>query len=392
MTWFSDFTVVTPNTVLPHASLRIEDGRIRDIAAHPVVATAGERFIAGEGRLLLPAFVDMHGDMIEREIEPRPGARMPMDLGLQDLDRRLAGAGIATAYAAVSFHPGSTYGHLRSFEHTSAMIRALRAAAPVLGVEHRVHARFEITFPKALSVVQGLIAAGNVDLVSLTDHTPGQGQYRDLEHLIEIMVTQRKMTRPEAEARLAQRISEQTQPAEALAATLHAISQTCAAHGIAIASHDDDTPTKVSMMHGFGARISEFPVTEEAARAARAVGMVTVMGAPNALMGRSNTGNLSARAAHEAGLLDMLCSDYHPSALLPAVLTLGRSDPAGLAGAVRLASLNPARALGLHDRGALQPGLRADLVIAEESGIGRVRATLRAGRTIYTDGTVTGLT
>jgi alpha-D-ribose 1-methylphosphonate 5-triphosphate diphosphatase len=112
------------------------------------------------------------------------------------------------------------------------------------------------------------------------------------------------------------------------------------------------------------------------------------MGAPNALRGQSYSGNLSARAAHAAGLLDILASDYHPSALLPALLELAKSDPCGLAGSTRLATMNPARALGLADRGAIAPGMLADLVIADDSGIGHVRATLRGGQKIYSDGSI----
>jgi alpha-D-ribose 1-methylphosphonate 5-triphosphate diphosphatase len=171
-------------------------------------------------------------------------------------------------------------------------------------------------------------------------------------------------------------------------ATLEAIAATCTAHGVAIASHDDDTPEKVALMHRLGVTISEFPVTTEAASAAKACGMLTAMGAPNALRGQSYSGNLSARQAHEAGLLDMLAADYHPSAILPAVLTLAAQDPAGLPGAARLASLNPARGLGLADRGAIAEGLSADLVIADDTGIGHVRATMCAGRKIYSDGSV----
>jgi alpha-D-ribose 1-methylphosphonate 5-triphosphate diphosphatase len=173
-----------------------------------------------------------------------------------------------------------------------------------------------------------------------------------------------------------------------MAATLRAISATCRAHGVPLASHDDDTPAKVALMVDLGCTISEFPVTEEAAAAARAAGLATAMGAPNALRGQSYSGNLSARAAHAVGLLDILASDYHPSAVLPAVLELGRVDPDGLSGATRLATRNPARALGLMDRGAIAPGMLADLVIADDSGIGHVRATIRAGRKIYSDGSV----
>jgi alpha-D-ribose 1-methylphosphonate 5-triphosphate diphosphatase len=44
--------------------------------------------------------------------------------------------------------------------------------------------------------------------------------------------------------------------------------------------------------------------------------------------------------------------------------------------------------LGLTDRGEIEPGQQADLVIADDAGIGHVRATLRAGRKIYSDGSV----
>ncbi|TNF61345.1 MAG: alpha-D-ribose 1-methylphosphonate 5-triphosphate diphosphatase, partial [Rhodobacteraceae bacterium] len=153
-------------------------------------------------------------------------------------------------------------------------------------------------------------------------------------------------------------------------------------------SHDDDTAEKVALMQALGATISEFPVTGAAAAEAKARGLATAMGAPNALRGQSYSGNLSARAAQAAGLLDLLCSDYHPSAILPAVLELAKADPAGLAGAARLATLNPARALGLADRGAILPGMQADLVVADDAGLGHVRATIRAGRKIYSDGSV----
>jgi alpha-D-ribose 1-methylphosphonate 5-triphosphate diphosphatase len=258
----------------------------------------------------------------------------------------------------------------------------------VLKVDHKVHARFEITFPDALRVVEGLIAEGAVDLVSLTDHTPGQGQYRDIEAHVARVAREKGLSQTDAEDEVARRIAEKRSTAGDMAATLRAISVTCRTHGVALASHDDDTVEKVALMQALGAGISEFPVTFEAATEARARGLATAMGAPNALRGLSYSGNLSARAAHAAGLLDILASDYHPSAMLPAVLELAKADPQGLAGATLLATSNPARSLGLTDRGRIAPGLRADLVIADDAGIGHVRATLRAGRKIYSDGSV----
>ncbi|MDX5402970.1 MAG: alpha-D-ribose 1-methylphosphonate 5-triphosphate diphosphatase [Rhodobacterales bacterium] len=383
--WLSDFRIVLADRVLPHGSLRIEGETIAEVCDCIVPGAA----LYGEGLLLMPGFVDMHGDMIEREVEPRPNVKMPMELGLRDLDRRLKVSGVTTAYAAVSFNPKSAYGHMRSYEHSKEMLRALKALRPILKVDHRVHARFEINYPNALAVVEELIADGTVDLVSLTDHTPGQGQYRDLEHLARRTQRDLGLTPEEAEAHIQDRIDEKRAHAGDVAATLAAISRICAAHGIPLASHDDDTVEKVALMQSLGATISEFPVTVEAAEEARKRGLATAMGAPNAVRGQSYSGNLSARKAHAAGLLDILAADYHPSAILPAVLELARADPAGLAGATRLATLNPARALGLADRGAIAAGLRADLVIADDTGIGHVRATFRNGGKIFSDGSLT---
>jgi alpha-D-ribose 1-methylphosphonate 5-triphosphate diphosphatase len=380
--WLSDFRVVLADRVLPSGSVRIEGGVIAEVVDHPVAGADRQ----GAGLLLMPGFVDMHGDMIEREVEPRPNVRMPMELGLRDLDRRLKTSGVTTAYAAVSFNPKSAYGHLRSYDHSKEMLRALKALRPVLQIDHRVHARFEINYPGALAVVEELIADGTVDLVSLTDHTPGQGQYRDLEHLKRRTATEQGLTAEQAELAVQERITEKQRHAGDVAATLAAIARICADHGIPIASHDDDTAEKVALMQALGATISEFPVTVEAAAEARRRGLATAMGAPNALRGKSYSGNLSAREAAAAGLLDILAADYHPSAILPAVIVLGRDDPNGLAAATRMATLNPARALGLTDRGQIASGLRADLVVADDAGVGHVRATFRTGAAIYSDG------
>lgn len=382
--WLSDFRIVLEDHVLPRGSLRIEGEAIAEVRDGIVPGAA----LYGEGLLLLPGFVDMHGDMIEREVEPRPNVKMPMELGLRDLDRRLKVSGVTTAYAAVSFNPKSAYGHMRSYEHSKDMLRALKALRPMLKVDHRVHARFEINYPNALAVVEELIADGTIDLVSLTDHTPGQGQYRDLEHLARRTQRDLGLTPEEAQAHIRDRIDEKRAHAGDVAATLAAISALCAGHGIPLASHDDDTVEKVALMQSLGAKISEFPVTIEAAEEARRRGLATAMGAPNAVRGQSYSGNLSARAAHAAGLLDILAADYHPSAILPAVLELAKTDPSGMAGATRLATLNPARALGLADRGAIAVGLRADLVVADDTGIGHVRATFRNGRKIFSDGSL----
>lgn len=381
--WFSDFQVVLEDRVLPRGSVRVEAGLIAEISETPVAGG-----IAGDGQVLLPGLIDMHGDMIEKEIEPRVGVEMPMGLAVRSLDRRLSAAGITTAYASVSFTAGASDGERRSFEHTSRIIRALDAERGGLGVDHKIHARFDITLDDAVHVIEGLIRDDTVDLVSLMDHTPGQGQYRDLERFTASLARLQGVEQDEAERLVAARIEAKRRPPEVLKATLDRVSALCHEAGLPLASHDDDTEAKVTLMQGLGCAIAEFPVTEEAARAAHGAGLAVAMGAPNALRGISTSGNLSARAAHAAGMLDILAADYHPGTIWPAIRVLAETDPDGLAGAVRMATATPARALGLQDRGRIAPGLRADLAIGRAHGVGHIAATLSAGSVIFTDGSL----
>ncbi len=378
--WLSDVTLVLPDRV-QHGSIRIEDGLIAEITQTDQACD-----IDGHGHTVFAGFIDMHGDMIEQELEPRPRVEFPMSVALNALDARLAACGVTTAYASVSFSRGAMQGERRSYEHTSNVIRALHAARAGCRVDHRIHARFDITFDNAVGVLAQLLEDGQVDLVSLMDHTPGQGQYRNLERLIRNKASDLGISETEARQQIANTLAVRYRPQEVLLGNMQTVARMCQEHGIAIASHDDDTVDKARLMSGLGAVIAEFPVTLEAAQAAVHLGMMTAMGAPNAMRGQSYSGNLSAREAHAKGLLSILAADYHPAAMLPAIRSLAEGDPAGLAGAARLVTVNPAQALGLEDRGSLTPGKRADLVVVDSRD--RVALTLVAGETVYANGTL----
>ncbi|MEO1538128.1 MAG: alpha-D-ribose 1-methylphosphonate 5-triphosphate diphosphatase [Pseudomonadota bacterium] len=379
--WLSDFTLVLPERVVPGGSLLIEDGKIAEVRERPV--SSGLR---GGGRAIFPGFIDMHGDMIEQELEPRVRVDFPMSVAMASLDVRLAAAGVTTAYASVSFSRGARDGERRSFDHTSKVIRDLWEARAQSRVDHRIHARFDITFDNAVGVLEELINDGRVDLVSLMDHTPGQGQYRNLEVHIKNKAAYHGVSETEARQMVTTAIAERTRPQEVLLSNMRDVSRLCQSNGVPLASHDDDTVEKANLMADLGAVISEFPVTTDAAEQAVERGMMTAMGAPNAMRGQSYSGNLSAREAHRRGLLHILAADYHPGAILAAVKALAEQDPQGLAGAARLASANPAKALGLTDRGALEVGKRADLFVADRRN--RVALTIRAGEVIHSDGTI----
>lgn len=371
--WLSDVKLILADRIIENGALRIENGVIAEITE-----SAGQP----SGFTVFPGFIDMHGDMIELELEPRPRVDFPMEVAVGHLDARLAAAGVTTAYAGVSFSRSAKDGERRSFEHTSAIIRALKDNIQGLRVDHRIHARFDMTYTDAIAALEGLLVAGAVDLVSVMDHTPGQGQYRNIENLIGYRMRDGK-SEEDARAEIQTRMDNAV-PVEQLLGNLQEISRLCKSHGVAMASHDDDTVQKAGLMADIGAVISEFPVTMEAAQVAKDRGLMIAMGAPNAMRGQSYSGNLSARDAHAAGLLHILAADYHPAAILPAIRALSASDPDGLVGAVRLASTNPAKVLGLNDRGAVAMGKRADLAVVDAND--RVVQTFCAGESIFSNG------
>jgi alpha-D-ribose 1-methylphosphonate 5-triphosphate diphosphatase len=324
--------------------------------------------------------------MIEQELEPRVRVDFPMHVALNALDARLAASGVTTAYASVSFSRGVREGERRSYEHTSQVIRALHDARDGCRVDHRIHARFDITFDNAVGVLAQLLDDGQVDLVSLMDHTPGQGQYRNLEVHIKNKAALHGVSETEARQMVANAIAERSRPQDVLLNNMQTVARMCKEHGVAVASHDDDTVDKTHLMAELGAVIGEFPVTMEAAKAGVEKGMMMAMGAPNAMRGQSYSGNLSARDLHAEGLLSILAADYHPASILPAIQILAETDPNGLAGAARLANANPAKALGLSDRGEIAKGKRADLVLVD--GQNRVAMTISNGEIIFANGTI----
>ncbi|MER3482325.1 MAG: alpha-D-ribose 1-methylphosphonate 5-triphosphate diphosphatase [Meiothermus sp.] len=375
--WLTNLKLVLPDRLLERGSLRLEDGLIAEVAED----NAGEGLNC-KGLTAIPGLVDLHGDMLERELQPRPGSEFPLDLALYETDKRLVGSGITTAYAALSFMEG--WG-IRDPKRGLELAAAIHRHRPSLLSDWRVHARFEVTTPGMAPVLKERIANDEIHLVSLMDHTPGQGQFRDLEAYVKYYTRWLGSGSAEMEARVRDH-AHGVQDAPKSWHIGREIAEVCHERGIPLASHDDDTPEKIELMAGLGTSISEFPVTLEAARAAKQRGMWVVMGAPNALRGGSHSGNLSAVEGLGAGLVDALAADYHPASLVQCAFRLADRGLLPLHASVKLVTHNVAAMCQLEDRGRLEPGLRADIVLVEEGECPRVRATFRQGRRVYWDG------
>lgn len=360
------FVLDNAEIVLPDAVIRgfvaVADGRIAEIGE----GRAPERGVDCGGDMLIPGLVELHTDHLESHYAPRPKVRWhPLGAALA-YDAQIAASGITTVFD--SLRAGTDADGDGLARELFALAEALDEGRRhrLFRAEHRTHLRCELPSEDVVEMVENFVASFPVGLVSLMDHTPGQRQFRDLTQYF--VYYGGKSGRSEAE--IAERIAtKQATNAAIVARTKPALVALARARGIPIASHDDSCLEDVLESAEAGVSLAEFPTTSVAAQACREHGITVMMGAPNLIRGGSHSGNVAAHTLAEEGLLDILSSDYVPASLILAAFQLPQRVPSiTLPEAIRTVTLNPARAAGLDDRGAIAPGLRADLVRVRISG------------------------
>jgi alpha-D-ribose 1-methylphosphonate 5-triphosphate diphosphatase len=367
-----DVRAVLPDRVLDGATVVCENGVITD------VRTGGpgpDGAVDGRGALLIPGVVDVHSDALEVDVNPRPGTSFPIDFALGAFEGRVRAAGVTTVFHGVGFYEYGGRGHGRTLEQARAVAAVLRirAASARASVTHRVLHRMDIRSPRALDVLVECLPEPEpgvaAPLVSVEDHTPGQGQFRDIGRFAAARAAEQPgRTAEEADRLVRARIEERDALLAHRDVNLARLADLAREGRIRLVAHDPVTAADVVDARARGARVAEFPTTMDAARAARELGLPVVMGAPNVLRGGSHSGNVSAREVAAAGLVDALASDYSPPTLLAAALELAAEGLLPLPAAVGLVTAGPARSTGLNDRGSLAPGQRGDLVLVDDTG------------------------
>ena len=364
--------VVQPDRLLFGYEVVVEGGRIEAIQRQGTLdAEATDAgVIEAHGGYVTPGLIDIHSDYIETVISPRPTVLMDFPTAFFEAERVLLSHGITTMY-----HSLSAYGRdfmdvkpVRQWANTEKIMALISRAKRTEGrnahlIRHRLHLRLELDNLDVVDDVARHLEAGDIDELSFMDHTPGQGQYRDIEVFRKSIRADHEVTMEEAleEARVRQAAPKMTLE------TLERLSRIAHERGIAIASHDDDSPEKVATMRELGCTISEFPIDLETAHAAIDAGMATVMGTPNILLGKSHSGNLSAREAVQNGVATCLCSDYYPTAMLQSAFVLHHDFKLPLEQAFAMLTINPARAVKADGEiGSLEEGKRADILVVRE--------------------------
>jgi len=330
------------------------------------------------GLLVLPGIVDLHGDAFGRQMMPRPGVDFPVDVALADSDRQAIANGITTVFHAAtwSWEPG-----LRSGDNATRLLEAIEQMRPQLAADTRFHLRHETYNLDAEARIIKWMMAGRIDLLAFNDHMDA---------------TVGDLARPQKRSRMVERTGLSSQAFDELVARVVArahdvpasigrLAEAARQAGVRMLSHDDDSPEMRARFREQGVAIAEFPVNEKTAREAAKAGDFIVFGAPNVVRGGSHTGWTKASDMIAKGLCSVLASDYYYPAQLLAAFRLADDGILPLAKAWDLVSAAPARAVGLADRGVLEAGKRADIVLVDDEVPLRPRvvAVIAAGRLVH---------
>jgi alpha-D-ribose 1-methylphosphonate 5-triphosphate diphosphatase len=358
-------------------SLLIRDEIIESIGGP--TATAAHS-IDCQGDFVLPGLIELHTDNLERHLKPRPGTAWNAARAILSHDAELAAAGITTAWDAISLGNDLGADAMQStyLDEITAIVSA--GAERLLRVDHHLHFRCELSSPHLQRHLERAGRVGTPRLVSLMDHTPGQGQWTDIERFRKHYGGRYDLEPQQLDALIARRQQTRLQFA---AENRRAALDFARRRSCVLASHDDTGVASIEQSYGDSCTLAEFPTSLEAARSARERGMFVIAGAPNLVRGGSHSGNVAVAELVRADLCDILSSDYYPASLLQAVFMLARDFALPLHDAVARGTILPARALRLVDRGSIEEGHRADLVRVRETSCGPVViAVWSAGRQV----------
>jgi alpha-D-ribose 1-methylphosphonate 5-triphosphate diphosphatase len=375
---FANARLVLADRVIERGWLAVADGRIAEFGeGHPP-----ERGEDMQGDLLMPGLVELHTDHLEAHYAPRPKVHWDPVAAVVSFDGQLATCGITTVLDSLRVWTEEGAEEVDGSAETLACAIAQARELGLLRADHFLHLRCEVPMPTVVEEATPLMGRSDVRLASLMDHTPGQRQFRDEDKLRDYY-RGKKGGLSDAQLDELFRKRRQYQAIHA-AGNYRKLVDLARAHATPLASHDDTTLEHVEDAIRDHVSIAEFPTTIEAAEALHSAGVRVLMGAPNLVRGGSHAGNVAAADLAQAGVLDVLSSDYMPASLLMAAVRLPAAVPGiDLVSAVRTVTRTPALAVGLYDRGEIEVGKRADLIHVHVAGdVPMVRATWQQGRRV----------
>lgn len=327
--------IVTPKEVINNGCVLIKNGIIECIeeSSRSYVRSDCTVFDA-KGKWLLPGIIDLRSDALNKEIEPIRDFFMPLKMAFFSLENRLLLHGITSTYHAIEFNDDDI--DIKTTDKIISNIKGINSLKKYGLLRHYINVRYDITGKKFCPQLMEMIDSDSINLISLIDNTKKKENY-DIEDADDKKDLQ-------------------------IVDFIDLLAEKSKKHNIPMASRYDDSHEKVSSMKSMGITISEFPVDVKAE--ATKESKYVVVGAPNIVNEESGNGDIDTIEAVKNGDVNVLCSDYVPSSVIHAIFILHYKHGVKIHDAVNMATINPAKAVGIDDRfGAIECGKHADLIL-----------------------------
>ncbi|WP_298492845.1 amidohydrolase family protein [uncultured Maritimibacter sp.] len=353
------------------SALGIAGGRIVD-SSDPGLAE-----IDLSGLMVLPGIVDPHSTAITRHLAAVPGGKVPLDQAIATMDAEAVAHGVTTLWVAQGW---SWAGGRLGPDQAEAMAKALDSHSGRADLRLQIIAETHLADCRERLIA--LVERHGIDSVIFSNAVPDA-------ILAATAATHKLATWTEAQGIAMDdyllRLRRAKDRTGEVPRRLLALAKAFDAMGVRYGSYDDADGETREQFRILGARIALCPVRAGAARVAFANGNPIVLDASDLARGATRAGAVSSQALLSKGLCDALASRDHPSSLAAAALALADSGQMSFAAAWSLISRAPARMMGLDDRGTLDIGKRADLVIFDPRSC-RIEVTITQGRIAHMSG------
>lgn len=347
-----------PLRLIGATTLRDRELQKRSVAiANGKCATGAFPTVDLTGYYVLPGIVDLHACMDARDLSQGAITRA----GLNRIERRSARFGVTTRYLA---QPCVLSDATPDLEHAKTTAGYLAADDREELTDLRLQLLCELHAAEFEAALLSLVRECRIDVVvfsNLMDEVYGLFRAAHSVGAGSENVTRRAQSVSRQLCRLAEEFDRM---------------------GIIYGSLQDSTAEVREHLSMIGARLCLNPGTVQVAFAARAVGDPVASSAADLIGFRPDHVRVRAVDLIQHRLCDALVSDTRPDSLARAAFSLADAGILALSEAWRLVSELPARLMRLPDRGVIEQGMRADLVIANAE-TQAVEATITGGTLVY---------
>lgn len=359
-------TIVTENEILKNHSIIIKNGIIDSVIPNEKVnLNVDLPKVDCDNKYILPGLIDIHSDSIEKIIVPRKGVKFGINLAINEIDQQLVHQGITTIYHSLTMASTTICNNVRTIKPSDIFdLCDLLINKTNFLINHRIHIRLELNTVEVYEDLTNYINNGLVHELSFMDHTPGQGQYKNILEFEKVIKQQYGNISKEEREKIIKICTEKEKLSyDKLLNLILLANKKC----IPIAYHDVESEKQVDWMISNGIKICEFPLNSCVSEYALKKGLYCVVGAPNVLLGKSHYNNASAIELLRKNQANVLSSDYFSPSLLIAIFKLYQDGNVSLNTAVNFASLYPAKALGISKNyGSIENNKIADLIIVDK--------------------------